>query len=253
MGLRENSRARRRNISCDSTRAQPAHWVCCKSESEYSSDDRDFDDQKMSQFALAQSGNREAKLEAAAHLPDDAAETRKEVDTEIPTETNSLAAPPLTGPLAAMPESSEPTPSVQSGAAEHSLVPLLTMQCAACGRTLCNANQLAFFRRVNKQNGLEVHLMLKPEQETPHTFVLAAQTEKGALHTWNCECGEKLGDTRAVAVKWAPMTAFKSSTVVLGGHRYPGIKSKWPKVYMSPPFDQIQVRERNQYYGPLLP
>ena len=199
--------------------------------------------------ATEHSDETASQKQPRAHLAEHAAEAQKDGAAEHDTETSSVAAPPLTDPVAPAPENSLPTPNVQAGAAEHSLVPLLTMQCPACARTLCNANQLAFWRRHNVQGGFEVHLMLKPENEMPHTFVLAPQTEKGAIHTWNCECGTQLGNTRPVAEKKASITAFKSSAVVLGGHRYQSKKSKWPTVYKSPPFDQIEVRERTTYHG----
>ena len=94
-----------------------------------------------------------------------------------------------------------------------------------------------------------MHLMLKPEIKMPDTFVAAAPPEKGALHSWNCECGAKLGDTRPVAYRHAPMTAFKSASVMLCGRHFTGKKSKWPAVYKTPPFDCIEVRNRDTYFG----
>ena len=95
------------------------------------------------------------------------------------------------------------------------------LQCIMCQRRLCAAEELAFFWRANKQGGVEVHLMLKPENQEPATFIRSPDTEKGAIASWQCTCGFKLGDTRAVAVKKAPMTAFKSSSVMLCGQRFP--------------------------------
>jgi hypothetical protein len=124
------------------------------------------------------------------------------------------------------------------------------LQCSNCDRPLCTTEDLAFFQRVNKQQGVEVHLMLKPENKEPATFIRSPITEKGALASWLCACGFKLGDTRPVAVKKAPMTAFKSSSVMLCGQRFTGKKSKWPSVYNQPPFNAIEVRTRDTFLGP---
>ena len=129
-------------------------------------------------------------------------------------------------------------------ATEHSV-----MQCVVCERPLCGAEDLAFFWRVNKQGGKEVHLMLKPENEKPATFIRAPTTEKGAMASWQCACGFKFGDTRAVAVRKAAMTAFKSSSVMLCGQRFPSTKSKWPSIYNRPPFNTIEVRTRDTFHG----
>jgi hypothetical protein len=136
-----------------------------------------------------------------------------------------------------------------AGATEHAVIQMPTLQCAVCERNLCEGADLVFFRRVNSMNGTEVHLMLRPEVPVPETFKPSADIEKGALQTWLCECGTKLGDTRPIAVRHAPMTAFKSAAVILGGQRFPGKKSKWPTVYNTPPFNQIEVRERDTYLG----
>ena len=94
-----------------------------------------------------------------------------------------------------------------------------------------------------------MHLMLKPEVNIPETFIAAGQNDSKSVQTWNCTCGAKLGDTRPVAVKKALMTAFKSAAVILGNRRYPGKKSQWPTVYNTPPFDQIEVRDRDTFFG----
>ena len=124
------------------------------------------------------------------------------------------------------------------------------LQCIMCQRPLCGTEDLAFFWRANKQGGVEVHLMLKPEIQEPATFIRSAVTEKGAMASWRCSCGFKLGDTRAVAVKKAPMTAFKSSSVMLCGQRFTGRKSQWPSIYNKPPFNAIEVRPRETFFGP---
>ena len=142
------------------------------------------------------------------------------------------------------------------GAAEHSSqaqilassTSSLTMQCPVCERVLCETKDLAFFHRVNKQDGVEVHLMLKPENDVPETFK-PAELKPKASESFNCACGARLGDTRPVAVKKKPMTAFKSSSVILCGQHFPGKKSKWPTVYNTPPFDCIEVRHRDTYFG----
>ena len=167
-------------------------------------------------------------------------------------------------------EHSLQAPPPQGGAAEHSLqapqpplLPLppptaaaapsttssLTLQCPTCKRVLCQTGDLAFFHRINKQHGVEVHLMLKPENDVPETFRPSADLQKGALQSWSCACGAQLGDTRPVAVSHAPMTAFKSASVMLCGRHFTGKKSKWPAVCNTPPFDCIEVRNRDTYFG----
>ena len=159
-------------------------------------------------------------------------------DTSSPTQQRGVAEHSDQAP---QPPTAAPTPSTTSS---------LTLQCPACKRVLCQICDLAFFHRCNPQGGLEVHLMLKPEIKVPDTFVPAASLEKGALHSWSCACGAKLGDTRPIAVRHAPMTAFKSASVILCGHHFPGKKSKWPAVYNTPPFDCIEVRHRDTFSGP---
>jgi len=142
--------------------------------------------------------------------------------------------------LVLMPASSTASPQATG--------PLL--QCVDCERPLCGTEDLAFFWRANKQGGVEVHLMLKPENKEPATFIRSPVTEKGAMTSWQCACGFKFGDTRAVAVGKAPMTAFKSSSVMLCGQRFTGRKSKWPSIYNQPPFNVIEVRTRDTFFGP---
>ena len=142
--------------------------------------------------------------------------------------------------LVLMPASSTASPQATG--------PLL--QCVDCERPLCGTEDLAFFWRANKQGGVEVHLMLKPENKEPATFIRSPVTEKGAMTSWQCACGFKFGDTRAVAVRKAAMTAFKSSSVMLCGQRFTGRKSKWPSIYNQPPFNVIEVRTRDTFFGP---
>jgi hypothetical protein len=142
--------------------------------------------------------------------------------------------------LVLMPASSTASPQATG--------PLL--QCVDCERPLCGTEDLAFFWRANKQGGVEVHLMLKPENKEPATFIRSPVTEKGAMTSWQCACGFKFGDTRAVAVRKAAMTAFKSSSVMLCGQRFTGHKSKWPLIYNQPPFNVIEVRTRDTFFGP---
>ena len=151
------------------------------------------------------------------------------------------------------------TVHVAQDSLEHVLVPMPAsstmspqitgnlLQCVACERHLCDTADLAFFWRANKQGGVEVHLMLKPENKEPAPFIRSNVTQKGAVASWQCACGFKLGDTRAVAVKRAAMTAFKSSSVMLCGHRFTGSKSKWPSIYNQPPFNTIEVRTRDTF------
>ena len=141
--------------------------------------------------------------------------------------------------LVLMPASSTASPQATG--------PLL--QCVDCERPLCGTEDLAFFWRANKQGGVEVHLMLKPENKEPATFIRSPVTEKGAMTSWQCACGFKFGDTRAVAVGKAAMTAFKSSSVMLCGQRFTGRKSKWPSIYNQPPFNAIEVRTRETFFG----
>ena len=94
-----------------------------------------------------------------------------------------------------------------------------------------------------------MHLMLKPEIPVPETFKKDAVPQRGAIQSWSCACGTKLGDTRPVAVRFALMTAFKSGSVILCNRQLPGKKSKWPAVYNTAPFDCIEVRNRDTFFG----
>ena len=91
--------------------------------------------------------------------------------------------------------------------------------------------------------------MLKPENDVPETFRPSADLQKGALQSWSCACGAQLGDTRPVAVSHAPMTAFKSASVMLCGRHFTGKKYEWPAVYKTPPFDCTEVNNRDTYFG----
>jgi len=133
-------------------------------------------------------------------------------------------------------------------ATEHSISRMI-LQCRDCARRLCGTEDLAFFWRANSQGGVEVHLMLKPENKEPATFIRSPVMEKGATASWQCACGFKFGDTRPVGVNKASMTAFKSSSVMLCGQRFTGRKSKWPSIYDQPPFDAIEVRTRDTFFG----
>ena len=89
------------------------------------------------------------------------------------------------------------------------------MQCPACKRVLCQSSDLAFFHRVNKAGRTEVHLMLKPENAVPPTFIAAAaRFPSRGLQTWMCVCECVLGDTRPVADRHSVMTAFKPASVM---------------------------------------
>ena len=124
------------------------------------------------------------------------------------------------------------------------------MQCIKCERFLCGTGDLAFYWRRNVQGGVEVHLMLKPEKPEPATFIRSPITEPNATASRRCECGFRFGDTRPVAYRKGNMTAFKSSSVMLCGKRYPGKKSQWPSIYNKPPFNAIEVRTRDTFFGP---
>jgi hypothetical protein len=132
----------------------------------------------------------------------------------------------------------------------HTIAPEYLLQCSQCQRPLCSTEDLAFFWRKNKQGGVEVHLMLKPEREPPATFVRSPVTDRGAIVSWRCfGCGFKFGDTRNIAVKKAAMTAFKSSSVMLCGQRFTGSKSKWPSIYDTAPFNTIEVRTSDTFFA----
>ena len=120
------------------------------------------------------------------------------------------------------------------------------MQCVECARPLCGTEDLAFFWL----SFVEVHLMLKPENEEPPAPVIRSSvTEEGATASWQCACGRKFGNTRTVGVKWAPMTAFKSSSVMLCGWRFTGGRSKWPSIFNQPLFNAIEVRTSGTFSG----
>ncbi len=149
----------------------------------------------------------------------------------------------------------------QGGAAEHSLqAPSLTLQCPACKRVLCQTSDLAFVRRVKQNHGVEVHLMLKPENDILDTFKPTADgntairqaPQTGTPKSWSCACGAKLGHTRPATVNRAHMTSFKSADVMLCGHHFTGKKSKWSAVYNTPPFDCIETRTRDTYFDLLV-
>jgi len=127
------------------------------------------------------------------------------------------------------------------------------LQCPKCDTPLCSTEKLAFFHRRNKDGGVEVHLMLKPEEEATSspTFRRSADTKKGATASWQCErCETDLGNTRNVGVGKAAMTAFKSSDVKLFGTCFSGRKSKWPSVYNKWPYNVIEVRNSDSFFGP---
>ena len=128
---------------------------------------------------------------------------------------------------------------------------LSALQCPACFKPLCHMQDLCFFERYNIQGGHEVHLIVKPELEhlMPPAFVEAPVTTKGARLSWQCTCGHDLGDTRPVGPKKAAMTAFKSASVMLCGQHHPGKKSKWPTLYRTHPFSDIEVRSRAAFHG----
>ena len=65
-----------------------------------------------------------------------------------------------------------------------------SMQCPECNQVLCGTQELAFFKRVNKMQGLEVHLMLKPEiKDMPPDIILMPACGQGAVASWQCTCG----------------------------------------------------------------
>ena len=174
------------------------------------------------------------------HIPDERprdATEHSHVENALPTHAGE--APEHTHAL--LPASSTASPHA----------PGSKLQCCDCERPLCSTEDIAFFRRVNKQGGVEVHLMLKPENKEPATFIRAPIPEKGATSSWQCACGFNLGNTRPIAVNTAPMTAFKSSSVILCGQRFTNKKSQWPSVYKQPPFNAIEVRTRDTFFGPM--
>jgi len=141
------------------------------------------------------------------------------------------------------PVASNVSPSLMQGTGE--------MQCPVCDRVLCGTQSLAFFRRINKEQGVEVHLMLKPEiADVPPDFQRMPTPDKGSLASWQCACGHKIGDTRNIGPRKAPMTAFKSSSVKLFGQHHKGQKSKWPSIYTDTPFNGIEVRDWSDFRAP---
>ena len=144
----------------------------------------------------------------------------------------------------------------EQGAPEHVLVlsdapapSMPTLQCPVCKRELCQTHDLCFFYRRNPQNGVEVHLILRPEVPVPQTLVQAPEADKGATQSWRCACGAKIGDTRPVGPNKALMTAFKSSSVMLYGQHHTGKKSMWPRIYNTSLFNNIVVRFRDTFHG----
>ena len=124
------------------------------------------------------------------------------------------------------------------------------LQCPACRRQLCQPQDLCFFSRYPEQGGHEVHLIVKPElPHMPPSFTLAPITAKGSTQSWQCPCGHHLGDTRPIGPNKALMTAFKSASVMLYGQHHPGKKSKWPTLYSTLPFNNIEVRTRDTFRG----
>ena len=127
-----------------------------------------------------------------------------------------------------------------------------TMQCPQCNQILCDTQDLAFFKRTNKQQGLEVHLILKPEiTDMPPAMISMPACEQKAVASWECACGHKLGDTRNVGPRKATMTAFKSSSVKLFGLHNKSKKSQWPRMHANPPFNAIEVRPWDEFH-PML-
>lgn len=134
---------------------------------------------------------------------------------------------------------------------DTTLVIATALQCPTCRMQLCQPQDLCFFTRYNSQGGHEVHLILKPElPQMPPLFILATITVKGATQSWQCPCGNHLGDTRPVGPNKASMTAFKSESVMLYGQHLRGKKSQWPSFFCKHPFNKIAVRNRDNFHGP---
>ena len=180
------------------------------------------------------------KTETVDDFPRDATEHSACEKSLPPDAGNTSLVPQNAHELALVPM---PPSSVANSQATEAL-----MQCVNCERPLCGREDLAFFRRANKQGGIEVHLMLRPENQVPATLIRSPVTEKGAMASWQCTCGFKLGHTRAVAVKRAAMTAFKSSSVILFGQRFNGRKSQWPSIYNQFPFNTLELRSPSIYH-----
>ena len=153
------------------------------------------------------------------------------------------------GPIEADAQQLSETPDSGSAAIVAMEPDASGLQCPSCRRVLCGPDRFCFFTRYDKQTGFETHLMLKPDLSQPDTFDPADQPEQGAILTLKCLCGEKLGDTRRVGPNKAPMTAFKSGSVRLFDRHHPGKKSKWPPLYQQWPYNQIEVRERDNFFG----
>ena len=123
------------------------------------------------------------------------------------------------------------------------------MHCKECAKPLCREEELVWFKRHNKQNGTEVHLMLKPEGQIPATFARAAEKKGETQESWTCaHCGTGLGDTWAAGIHKSPLTAFKPQSILLARHAF-GNKVKWPQIYDWPQFSGIELRGRDTFAG----
>ena len=156
--------------------------------------------------------------------------------------------PPAAGDVLELPAQ----PTTMPGTGSHRVPPLRsdgTMQCPECGQVLCDIQELAFFLRKKTPNdGLEVHLILKPELlSIPPDIIRTPHPDEGALASWKCACGHKLGNTRNIGPKKVPMMAFSSSSVKLLGQHYTQKKPQWPNVYSKPPFNAIEVRTSTEF------
>ena len=96
---------------------------------------------------------------------------------------------------------------------------------------------------------MEVHLVLKPENAIPQSLTLSPELKQKGAATRQCICGTDIGSTRSVGPNKTPMTAFKSSSVVLYGQHFGQKKSQWPRVYDTQPFNNIEVRGRSDFFG----
>jgi hypothetical protein len=188
-----------------------------------------------------QQGTQQVCVSVSVAKPDASEETQSASTFESSAATHEAGSMPAQA-------SSAPISVVKPDSSQVAL-PRPALQCPACKRVLCQTSELCWLHRANKQNGVEVHLTLRPELPMPQTLVRATEAKQGVAQSWKCECGTDIGDSRAVGPRHGMMTAFKSSKVILYGQHYLRTKSMWPSTFNTPPFNNIEVRTPNTFHG----
>ena len=120
----------------------------------------------------------------------------------------------------------------------------MSMQCSACDRIICDIENLAFWRHGSQAGGVDVHLILKPDiADVPAFLCRMTKTENGAVASWQCVCGHKMGDTRNIGPKKAPTIVLKMTSVKLCGYHWHRASKnvKWSMVDAHPEFPAIEV------------